>query len=103
MSFRERKLLDVGNDYPVKGTKETIFRQIRQSPTYWKYRKHVHWYNLFNCIIQIGSGVGGHRPEVVGIGERKVSSVRVFVEFQTVLSIPESFNYLTKSGNEKLQ
>lgn len=58
--FRERKLLDVGNDYPMKGTKETIFRQIRQSPTYWKYRKHVHWYNLFNCIIQIGSGVGGH-------------------------------------------
>lgn len=58
--FRERKLLDVGNDYPMKGTKETIFRQIRRSPTYWKYRKHVHRYNLFNCIIQIGGGVGGH-------------------------------------------
>lgn len=39
-----------------KGLKKMVFWQIRQSATYWKYRKRVHGHNQFNWIIWIADG-----------------------------------------------
>ena len=73
-----------------KGLKKMVFWQIRQSATYWKYRKRVHGHNQFNWIIWIADGEGeafgfsfvkSNLSIVFAISKRKPSS---HLEFESL-------------------